>query len=749
VEFTEQRRYEYELGPTSVVLDVGAYEGTFTRTIHERYGCQVFAFEPIRAHYEQVKELASPSVEVFNFGIGASDRSERISVRGDSSSIFDRRHAEAHSPTAAAAPAEAEQAGHTEQIEIRSLARVLDELDLHYVDLLKLNVEGCEYEILEQIVRDGLAERFENIQVQFHDVVSDAAARREAIRAGLAGTHRLTYDEPFVWENHERKHPRTPLAVATLFRNEARFLHEWVEYHLLVGVERFWLYDDSSTDGWRDVLAPYIEAGTVEVIDWPVGSRNDYMRRQVESQRDAIIRARGEARWLALIDIDEYLLPRGEDTVVECLEKNYAAASAVYVNWHNFGTGGVHLDRAGPTLTRLTACAEPLHSRNAVGKSIVRPERVDAGQVWYPHHVALSSGSDYYDGDGRPIAPGKSQPELDGKVHDGLIRLNHYSMRDEAFFRSTRIGTGSRVVLEEEALLWEHHAAFSEHEDEEIVEFIRERHPASYAALWARPAEDWPMLGPYVSARIYGRLGNNMFQIAAASATAWDHGAEPVFPDLDAASEQYGHVLFRCNVGPDLDEWPEWNEPSFAYSPIEYAPNRRLVGYFQSERYFAHHRERIKALFRPAASDAAHIEASYGELLSRPRTVGVQLRYYRDEDAETYPQYGARYLELAAAQFPSDTTFVLSSDNLEHLRASIPASMNDAVVLEGEPDYIDLYVLSRCRDNVISNSTFGWWAAWLNENPQKRVIRPRRWINGLPEDDVCPPEWTAIDAPED
>jgi hypothetical protein len=127
----------------------------------------------------------------------------------------------------------------------------------------------------------------------------------------------------------------------------------------------------------------------------------------------------------------------------------------------------------------------------------------------------------------------------------------------------------------------------------------------------------------------------------------------------------------------------------------------------------------------------------------------VQLRYYRDEDAETYPQYGARYLELAAAQFPADTTFVLSSDNLEHLHASIPATMKDAVVLEGEPDYIDLYVLSRCRHNVISNSTFGWWAAWLNENPQKRVIRPRRWINGLPEDDVCPPEWTAIDAPED
>jgi FkbM family methyltransferase len=743
VEFTEQRRYEYDLGPASVVLDVGAYEGTFTRTIHERYGCQVYAFEPIRAHFETVKALAGPNVSVFGFGIGASDRTEQISVRGDSSSIFAHPHASARAGSAAAGPER------TERIEIRSLARVLEQLELSYVDLLKLNVEGCEYEILEQILQSGLTERFGNIQVQFHDVVPGAAARREAIRKGLSSTHRITYDEPFVWESHERIKARDPLAVATLFRNEARFMHEWIEYHLTVGVTRFWLYNDSSTDGWHEVLDPYIEAGVAEVIDWPVPSPDHYMGRQVESQRDAICRARGEARWLALIDVDEYLLPLHEETVVECLDSHYAQASAVYVNWRNFGTGGVHLDRAGPTLTRLTACAERLHSRNSVGKSIVRPERVAAEQLWYPHHAVLKPGGSYYDGDGEPIPAGRLQPELDGKVHDGLIRLNHYSMRDEAFFRSVRVGTGNRTVLESESLLWQHHAAFSAERDETIVDFIRDHHPASYAALWGRPAKEWPKLGPYFSARIYGRLGNNLFQIAAASATAWDNGAEPVFPELDPASEQYRHVLFRCNVGPDLEAWPEWSEPSFAYSPIEYAPNRRIVGYFQSERHFAHHRARIKALFSPSAADAARIGETYGELLDRPQTVGVQLRYYRDEDAETYPQYGERYLELAAAQFLPETTFVLSSDNLDYLRASIPARMRDAVVLEGEPDYIDLYVLSLCHHNVISNSTFGWWAAWLNENPQKRVIRPRRWINGLPDEDICPPEWTAIDAPED
>ena len=92
---------------------------------------------------------------------------------------------------------------------------------------------------------------------------------------------------------------------------------------------------------------------------------------------------------------------------------------------------------------------------------------------------------------------------------------------------------------------------------------------------------------------------------------------------------------------------------------------------------------------------------------------------------------------------------MLSSDNLEYARASIPPAMRNVVVLEGEPDYIDLFVLSLCRHNIIGNSSFGWWAAWLNENPGKRVIRPEYWVNGLPAQDVCPPEWLALAAPED
>ena len=541
---------------------------------------------------------------------------------------------------------------------------------------------------------------------------------------------------------------RLPLAVATLFRDEAPYFEEWIEYHRMVGVERFWLYDDSSSDRWREALEPHRRSGLVEVIDWSGEGANAFVTRQVDAQRDALRRAAGHARWLALIDADEFLLPLVEDTISACLERHFAAAAAVYVNWRNFGTGGVHLRQAGPLLFRLTACAPPLHPRNAVGKSIVRPELVRAERLWSPHHAILATGARYFNGDGEPIPVGKHEPVLDGHAHDRLIRINHYALRDEAHFRSVRLPRAHQRGTEEQ-LVWEHHAAFAQERDATIGEFIRRRHPARHRELWARPAERWPALGPYVSARVYGGLGNNLFQLAAASALAWQHRAQPVFPDLDPESACYRHLFLRCNVGPDPGGWRDFAEPSFAHAPIPFAAGTRIVGYFQSERYFAHHRERIGELFAPSPDDARHMESTYRQLLDRPDTVGIQLRYYRDEDpvGEVFPQYGGRYLTRALAQVPGRSLFVLSSNNLAWAKDTLPSGLRRLVVLEGEPDYIDLRVLGACRRLIITNSTFGWWAAWLGR--VRTVLRPRPWLHGHPDGDVCPGRWTAIEADED
>jgi Glycosyltransferase family 92/Glycosyl transferase family 11 len=539
------------------------------------------------------------------------------------------------------------------------------------------------------------------------------------------------------------------LSVAAIFRDEAPYLREWIAYHLLVGVEHFWLYDDSSADDWRDVLARYLDSGVVEVTDWPVPSQRDLIDFQVNAYRDALRRARGRTEWLALIDVDEFVVPVQEETVTECLAKHFADASAVYVNWRNFGTGGVHLNESEPLLAGLTACAPDDHPSNAVGKTIVRPDRTVAANLWSGHHCILEPGAAYYDGDGEPLGVSDVEPQLDGRVHGRFLRINHYQMRDETFFRAARLPR-AQAPGGEEWLVWEHYYAYSAERNADVVELLRRSHPAAYDELWAGSREA-PPPRPYVTAQIQGRLGNILFQVAAASAVAWANGAEPRFPDLEYSSPWSRHVFFRCNLTPEAVEPAfEWHEPSYAYTPIPFRPNMRIFGYFQSERHFARHRQRLLELLSPGEQDLAYIANAYGSILDHPRTVAVQIRHYRPEDptGAIYPKYGLDYLEQAAAFFPEDALFVVGSDDPAYARASLPSRMRNVVVLDGEPDYIDLFLLSSCRDAIISNSSFGWWAAWLNRNDDKRVVRPKLWIKGHPSDDVCPEEWIAVDAPE-
>lgn len=140
------------------------------------------------------------------------------------------------------------------------------------------------------------------------------------------------------------------LAIASMFRNEASYLKEWIEYHRMVGVSHFWLYNDNSTDNWKEILQPYIDVGLVEVFDWPTPHGIAYFHRQVEAFRDAVQLARGNTAWLALIDIDEFLLPMQNRSVPECLNSHFSHASAVYVNWRNFGTGSTYVPKGEPIL---------------------------------------------------------------------------------------------------------------------------------------------------------------------------------------------------------------------------------------------------------------------------------------------------------------------------------------------------------------------------------------------------------------
>jgi len=270
---------------------------------------------------------------------------------------------------------------------------------------------------------------------------------------------------------------------------------------------------------------------------------------------------------------------------------------------------------------------------------------------------------------------------------------------------------------------------------------------------------------PYVIARIKGQLGNNLFNIAAASALAWDHGANPYFPELANRHEPnhpgnvplfLEHVFFRCaTVLPEslrgVPETSYWREPSFRYHPIRYTPNMVAEGYFQSEKYFAHHRDRILELFAPHEDDLAYMQSKYPEVFSDPCSVGVQIReQYESPSDPTWIQYGKDFIRKAMAYFPKDALYVITSNNVEFARGCIPEEMGQYILIKNEPDYIDFYLLSLCKHNICPNSTFCWWSAWLNRNPDKIVIVPNQWAHPtathIPSDDLIPSSWIRIDA---
>jgi len=249
----------------------------------------------------------------------------------------------------------------------------------------------------------------------------------------------------------------------------------------------------------------------------------------------------------------------------------------------------------------------------------------------------------------------------------------------------------------------------------------------------------------YVVGEVLGQMGNNLFQVATTSALAWDHGVEAYFPRLSHVPSLYHHVFSRCKLYPPSDEVAfEWREPGYPFCPIPYQPKMKIYGYFQSPKYFAHYREKFLELFAPTARDLQYIQKKYGEILEHPETVGVQIRYYIDDpDGNIFIQYGKDYLEKAMREFPETSLFVVSSNNVEFARRNISAGR--VVFLEKEPYYIDFYLLTLCKHNIITNSTFGWWSAWLNQNPEKKVVCPLVWFNGFDTSDLCPDSWVRID----
>ena len=207
------------------------------------------------------------------------------------------------------------------------------------------------------------------------------------------------------------------LAACLRFKNEAYYLREWIEFHRRIGIEHFYLYNNNSTDDFRDVIAPYVEQKLVTLHDWsevPASPGADL---------HCITRYRDEARWIAFLDADEFLLPVGKTSLTELLRK-FEDFPALAVNWIYFGSNG-HLKRPhGGVLENYT-------KRSAVPnrhvKSIVNPRKVikyGNSHYWFYSRAALPVNTQV-----TPVYGSFSEPAV-----ADVLRINHYYSKSREEF---------------------------------------------------------------------------------------------------------------------------------------------------------------------------------------------------------------------------------------------------------------------------------------------------------------------------
>jgi FkbM family methyltransferase len=181
-------RFNYDLNENSVVMDLGGYKGQWASDIFSMYNCRIMIFEPVQSFSESIKNRFrfNSKMQVFNYALGSNKREETIFLSENGSSIFLNR-------------------GSSVVIRFQDIKTFFEANNITNINLLKINIEGGEYEVLSRLIETGLINQIENIQIQFHNIETNSKTKMNDIKKTLEKTHISTYQYEFVWENWFRK----------------------------------------------------------------------------------------------------------------------------------------------------------------------------------------------------------------------------------------------------------------------------------------------------------------------------------------------------------------------------------------------------------------------------------------------------------------------------------------------------------------------------------------------------------------
>lgn len=236
----------------------------------------------------------------------------------------------------------------------------------------------------------------------------------------------------------KKEHFTHEVAIVAIAKNEGLYIREWVEYHRLVGIKKIFLYDNESADDTHKLLQPYIGSGLVEYQLIPgIG-------RQLDAYNDAIAKHRHECRYMAFIDLDEYIMPEKPyeliaDVVSRVLSKRNNAAG-IALNWCLYGNSGHKKRPAGLITESYIDRAHETNPMNHMVKTLCNPRLVH--DYISPHYPQYKLGAISVDSTGKLRSKGWFCRDLTFKN----IRLNHYYCKsEEDYIIKTSRGLGDRA----------------------------------------------------------------------------------------------------------------------------------------------------------------------------------------------------------------------------------------------------------------------------------------------------------------
>jgi len=180
----DKYRFDYNLTSQSLILDLGGYDGQWASDIFGRFACQIYVFEPVSEYAQDISNrfANNASITIESFALGRNSRQDSISIDSTGSSMY--RSSE-----------------NREIINIVDVGEWFAREAINRVDLMKVNIEGGEYELLSRMLECDLMTRVDNLQIQFHEINKNSKQEMIALQNQLKKTHRLTFQYPFIWEN--------------------------------------------------------------------------------------------------------------------------------------------------------------------------------------------------------------------------------------------------------------------------------------------------------------------------------------------------------------------------------------------------------------------------------------------------------------------------------------------------------------------------------------------------------------------